>query len=100
MKKILLDLNPAGSVDWIHEYLKFKLEFEDYYGCNLDALYDELTEITEDTCIGVFYPAKGESSMSLYLDRVKKVMRDAEKDNSHLCIIFGDMEDNYEENII
>ena len=30
MRKVLLDLNPAKSVEWIHEYLKFELEFDDY----------------------------------------------------------------------
>ncbi|MCI8887132.1 MAG: barstar family protein [Hungatella sp.] len=100
MKKVLLDLKPAHSVEWIHEYLKFELEFEDYYGGNLDALYDELTSITQDICLGVFTPPHEESRLSLYIDRVKKVMRDAQRDNPHLCVIFGDMEDNYEEDII
>ena len=49
MRKVLLDLNPARSVEWIHEYLKFALEFDDYYGKNLDALYDQLTSVKEDT---------------------------------------------------
>ena len=66
MRKVLLDLNPAKSVEWIHEYLKFALEFDDYYGKNLDALYDQLTSVTEDTCLGVFCPPaedrRGESS--------------------------------------
>lgn len=100
MKKILLDLNPASSVEWIHEYLKFELEFEDYYGCNLDALYDELTAIAEDTCLGIFCPPQKEGHVAVYLERVKKVMKDAERDNPHLCVIFGDMEDNYEEDNI
>ena len=29
--------------------------------------------------------------------KVKKVMRDAEQENPRLCVIFGDMEENYEE---
>ena len=100
MRKVLLDLNPARSVEWIHEYLKFELEFGDHYGCNLDALYDELSTITEDICAGFFCPPKGEDHLSVDLERVKKVMKDAERDNPHLCVIFGDMEDNYEEDII
>lgn len=100
MKKVLLDLNPARSVEWIHEYLKFELEFEDYYGSNLDALYDELTSITQDICLGVFTPPEGEDRLTIYINRVKQVMKDAERDNPHLCVIFGDMEDNYDEDII
>lgn len=97
MRKVLLDLNPARSAEWIHEYLKFELEFEDYYGKNLDALYDQLTAITEDTCLGVFCPQKDDTKLSLYLEKIKKVMKDAERDNPCLCVIFGDMEENYEE---
>ena len=97
MRKVLLDLNPARTVERIHEYLKFELEFSDYYGGNLDALYDELTSVTEDTCVGVFCPPDDGSRVSDYLGRVKKVMKDAERDNPRLCIILGDMEDNYED---
>ena len=97
MRKVLLDLNPAKSVEWIHEYLKFELEFDDYYGNNLDALYDQLTSIGEDTCLGVFCPPKEDTKLSLYLAKVKKVMRDAEQENPRLCVIFGEMEENYEE---
>lgn len=97
MKKVLLDLNPARSEKWIHEYLKFELEFDDYYGNNLDALYDQLTCMAEDTCLGVFCPPKEDSKLSLYLEKVKKVLKDAEKGNPHLSVIFGDMEENYED---
>ncbi len=96
MRKVLLDLNPARSVEWIHDYLKFEMEFDDYYGNNLDALYDQLTCIGEYTCIGVFCPPKEDTKMSLYLERVKKVFKDAEQDNPWLCVIFGDMEENYD----
>jgi len=97
VKKVLLDLKPAKTVEWIHEYLKFELEFDDYYGNNLDALYDELTSITEETCLGVFFPPRDETRLSVYLEKVKKVLKDAERDNDCLCVIFGDMEENYED---
>ncbi len=96
MRKVLLDFKPAKTVEWIHEYLKFELEFNDYYGNNLDALYDGLTSITQDTCLGVFGPRE-EGRISDYMKKVRKVMKDAEEDNPHLCVIFGDMEENYEE---
>lgn len=97
MRKVLLDFNPAQTTEWIHEYISFELEFPEYYGRNLDALYDQLTSLTEDICLGVFCPPKDESRLSKYLDRVGKVMRDAEAENPHLCVIFGEMEENYED---
>ena len=42
-------------------------------------------------------PTKEYTKLSLYLAKVKKVMRDAEQENPRLCVIFGDMEENYEE---
>lgn len=97
MKKVLLDFNPARTVEWIHDYLSFEMEFPDYYGNNLDALYDQLTSLTEDTCLGVFCPPKEDTRISEYLERVCKVMKDAEEENPHLCVIFGELEENYED---
>ena len=34
-----------------HDYLKAQVRFPDYYGRNLDALYDLLTETAEPTTI-------------------------------------------------
>ena len=38
----------------LHAYLKEKFGFPEYYGNNLDALYDCLTDISEPTAIGLF----------------------------------------------
>ena len=53
MKKIELYLTSAQDRSAIHDYLKRKLGLPDYYGGNLDALYDCLTGICEDTRIGI-----------------------------------------------
>lgn len=97
MKKIILDLKMADSRERLHEYLAFELELPEYYGKNLDALYDELTSIGEDTCIGVFSPKEGQKDMSDYRHRLVRVFQDAEMDNEHLCVIFNELEDNYRE---
>lgn len=97
MKKVLLNFNSAKTAEWIHEYIKSKLEFEDFYGKNLDALYDELTSITEDTCLGVFWQRKKDKKLASYLKKIKKVFQDAERNNSHICVIFGNIEENYED---
>lgn len=78
----------------VQEYLALEMEFPDHYGRNLDALYDMLTEISEDTCVGIF-EAEEEREIDSYLHRVRRVFQDAEEDNPHLAVIFGRMEENY-----
>lgn len=96
MKKILLDFRLADTPEMVQEYLALELDFPEYYGKNLDALYDCLTDIGDDTCIGVFGDDEDQKT-GTYLKKVKKVMRDAEEENPHLCVIFERLEENYGE---
>ena len=41
---VILDARKLDEKKAAHEYLKKILSFPDYYGCNLDALYDCLSE--------------------------------------------------------
>ena len=49
MIKIELDFKDLQTPRQIHEYIAKKMGFPGYYGRNLDALYDCLTDICEDT---------------------------------------------------
>lgn len=53
VKTIELDFKELYTPRQIHEYIAEKLDFPDYYGMNLDALYDCLTDISEETCISI-----------------------------------------------
>lgn len=53
MRKIELDFKELFTPRQIHEYIAEKLDFPDYYGKNLDALYDCLTDICEDTEVSI-----------------------------------------------
>ena len=58
------------------------MKFPEYYGYNLDALYDCLTDITSDTAIEIRYDGDNELQMS-----VLSVFSDAVAANTHLAII-------------
>ena len=54
-----------------------------------------LTELSEDTCIGIFEPEQ-DREIDSYIHKVKRVMWDAEAENPHLCVISADLEENFE----
>ncbi|MBQ3657185.1 MAG: barstar family protein [Bacteroidales bacterium] len=88
MKKIILDFSQSTSKEGMHKDLAEKFSFPSYYGANLDALYDMLTEISEPTCVGIFnYDRK-------YLKSVVEVFKDAENENQNLTVIFSELKDN------
>ena len=70
MRHLILD----GSIgmDAIHELLARELSFPAYYGKNLDALYDCLTEVQEDVEIEVinmeYLGRKGHALQQTILD--------------------------------
>ena len=53
MKEIHLDAHSMKTPQEAHRYLKKVLSFPDYYGENLDALYDCLGDIAEALTIYV-----------------------------------------------
>lgn len=82
MNNILLKLNKFKEKTALHQYLKKKMKFPEYYGDNLDALYDCLTDIAIDTAIDIRYDAENELQ-----NTVLSVFSDAVAANTHLAII-------------
>lgn len=82
MNMITLDATQMGSRKEAHRYLQQQLSFPDYYGCNLDALYDCLTDLDETavTFTGT------EQAVGTYFDKVIRVFREAAGDNPRLRI--------------
>ena len=79
MKKVTINTVELSTMDEIHEHLAKELNFPAYYGKNLDALYDCLTDISEETEIKVI----AEENEFILL---KKVLTAAEIVNKKLNI--------------
>ncbi|WP_413825465.1 MULTISPECIES: barstar family protein [unclassified Methanobrevibacter] len=77
MKKIIL--NGKLMENNPHEYMKKSLNFPEYYGKNLDALFDCLSEIGEKTEITLIYSKKIKKT-------IITTFKDAEKENPYLSI--------------
>ena len=71
MKKVVLDFNGLDSKEEIQEYLAEKMKFPFYYGRNLDALYDCLTDICEPVAIVLNMPnSREDNHLEFYLDKL------------------------------
>ena len=79
---ITLKLDKFSKKEELHSYLKKKMKFPDYYGENLDALFDCLTDISTDTAVDIKYDADNELQRA-----VLAVFSDAVSQNTHLAII-------------
>ena len=68
----------------IHRHLKKLLDFPDYYGENLDALYDCLTDIKAELTIPC--EADFKEKMGEYGKKMFKVMKLAAKENDKFVL--------------
>ena len=84
MQDIRLDITPFEEKISLHRYLKENLGFPFYYGANLDALFDELSSITEPTHITLCYSIVAEGEMHTYTARLLHVFGDAAQQNYNI----------------
>ena len=83
MKQITIDCRDLSKED-LHRALAESLNFPDWYGNNLDALYDTLTTIGEDTHLSLIHFEDMKSCRRGFL----RVFTDAAEDNPCISITF------------
>lgn len=86
MKQILIDGRYVDSVVDIHTLFSKTLGFPEAYGRNMDALYDCLTDVSEDVTIRVEHRPELFESIGRYERILVRVLRDAVKVNDHLIL--------------
>lgn len=86
MKEIIIDGSAIFTSPDLHEALAAALSFPDYYGKNLDALYDCLTEIGEDIHLELRNWHHIESHLKDYSGKAVYVFHCAMDDNPHLTV--------------
>lgn len=80
MKTIILDSSKFTSIDELHAELKLKFNFPDYYGNNLDALWDCLTtdiELPITVCLSNF--EKSKTFLGDYANMTFSLLKDVAK---------------------
>lgn len=80
--KIVLDASQMEVRRAAHEYLQEQLSFPEYYGKNLDALYDCLTDLADVEIAFENIPEE-----ETYFKKILRVFRDAAKRNPGLTLI-------------
>ena len=83
---VILDAEKMTDKQSTHAYLKETLDLPVYYGNNLDALYDVLSEICEDTQIILRDPAAVAEQMGKYGEALLATMQEAAEENPRLTV--------------
>jgi len=82
MKYICLDLRDETSLEEMHDVFKVMLDLPEYYGENYNALYDEITSISENTEIKVIVK---EADVDKW-ETLRRVLADAASVNKHILL--------------
>ena len=86
MRVFLLDGAAVEDCEDRHTRLARGLGFPDWYGGNLDALYDCLTDLSEETTITLTNREALEESLGDGYCRFWRVLEDAAEENPYLHI--------------
>lgn len=76
MKKIIINGSEIQSMESLHAILRKNLDFYEYYGANLDALYDALTELSEEVCLVIEKSESAKIALGEYWERFSEVVSD------------------------
>ena len=86
MNTYTIDLAGARTLEQIHDRIAEGMHLPEWYGRNLDAFHDVLTEMNGRVFIRGFLEA--DDDLDVYLGRLRMVITDSQKENPLLEIIF------------
>ena len=90
-REYILDCEEMTDRERTHEYIAEVLEFPDYYGANLDALFDCLTEMGESSILFINLDAL--EMLGDYSGALLAVFEEAEQANEDLTLIYDSPDD-------
>lgn len=83
----LIDGAAIETREALHDTLQSQLALPSYYGRTLDALYDCLTDLHEDTELRLLHAQALEEHLGLYAGVMQRMIRDACEENPHLRFV-------------
>ena len=88
MERIILDCERITTGEAFHTAISLALGFPGWYGGNLDALHDLLTERTTDTALQLHGWQNAKAALGPYGTRLEKVLVISARENPCLTIEF------------
>ena len=87
MKSVILDGEVILTREDLHKALREGLAFPEWYGNNLDALHDVLTDCREKTVIALADLPILEEHLGDYAVYLLRVLNDCAQDNPHIRVL-------------
>lgn len=84
--RFVLDGGSVGNCETLHRVLAAGLQFPDWYGGNLDALHDCLTEINQPTELVIRGSDTLETALGSYAAAFRRVLTDSAAQNDALTV--------------
>ena len=88
--RFVLDSGSVGNCETLHRVLAAGLQFPDWYGGNLDALHDCLTEINQPTELVIRSSDTLETALGSYAAAFRRVLTDSAAQNDALTVTWED----------
>lgn len=98
MDEYLIDLSGVTDRDSLHQCLRDALPLPEWYGNNLDALYDSMTEMSVPVTIRFLESEKAQDRLGDYFEMFRRVLQDVQSDLPGLTVFFEDPPEASSEN--
>ena len=82
--RVILDASRMENREDTFVYLKEQFQLPEYFGNNLDALYDCLTDVQEETVVILRDRAALEEHLGGYGRRFLKLLEEVSRENPHI----------------
>ena len=87
MKEIIIDGEKINDMQELHDIFAKELSFPEWYGNNLDALHDMLTELGEDITVTLQNRDALYEKINVRYGRFIKMLEHAKKENEHITLL-------------
>lgn len=84
MNKVILDGKQMKNKKLVYLYIKFQLEIGEFFGSNLDALWDVLSTYSQPLIITLINKDKLIENLGDYGESIIQVFEDVEEENRNI----------------